>query len=131
MGYDSTNIFKIWISSRRKVIRSRDVLFNKKEFYSPADTLDLLYFLSQTLGSSQPYLITENIRLAFSDLDAEDKKLTETFTKNWLSDNTPHLQNIQDSTEDVYKESQPHKPQLQKIPLYQRHQETETPQVFQ
>lgn len=80
VGYDSTNIFRIWIPSRRKVIRPRDVLFNKKEFYSPADTPDLLYFLSQPLGSSQPYLITENIRLAFSDLDAEDKKLTETFT---------------------------------------------------
>lgn len=37
VGYDSTNIFRIWIPSQEKVIRTRDVLFNKDKFYNPED----------------------------------------------------------------------------------------------
>jgi hypothetical protein len=33
VGYDSTNIFKIWISSKKKVILTRDVTFNETLFY--------------------------------------------------------------------------------------------------
>lgn len=32
VGYDGTNIFNIWIPSQRKVIRTRDVTFNKTDF---------------------------------------------------------------------------------------------------
>ena len=35
VGYDSTNIFRIWIPSRQKVIRTRDVTFNEMLFYHP------------------------------------------------------------------------------------------------
>ena len=34
-GYDSTNIFRIWIPSKRKVISTRDVTFNESLFYDP------------------------------------------------------------------------------------------------
>ena len=40
IGYDSTNIFKIWIPSKNKVIRTRDVTFDEEKFYDPGD-LDL------------------------------------------------------------------------------------------
>ena len=33
VGYDSTNIFRIWIPSKERVIRSRDVLFNEDLLY--------------------------------------------------------------------------------------------------
>ena len=109
MGYDSTNIFRIWTPSRRKVIRSRDVLFNEDEIYDPTDTPDLFHFLSQPLGSSQPYLITENMRLAFSDLDSENERLTNTFTKEWFTEKTPHIQDsIQVTSNDADKEPQLH-----------------------
>ncbi|EKG18601.1 Integrase catalytic core [Macrophomina phaseolina MS6] len=38
VGYDSTNIFCIWIPSQDKVIRTRDVTFDKTSFYDPTET---------------------------------------------------------------------------------------------
>ena len=35
VGYNSTNIFWIWIPSLRKVIRTKDVTFNETSFYNP------------------------------------------------------------------------------------------------
>ena len=35
MGYDFTNVFRIWIPSRNKVIRTRDVQFDHSSFYDP------------------------------------------------------------------------------------------------
>ena len=40
VGYDSTNIFCIWIPSQNKVIRTRDVTFDKNLFYDPS-TVDI------------------------------------------------------------------------------------------
>ena len=37
VGYDSTNIFRIWIPSFKKVIRTRDVKFNDDVFYYLSD----------------------------------------------------------------------------------------------
>jgi len=37
VGYDSTNIFRIWIPSRNQVIRTRDVEFDHESRYSPYD----------------------------------------------------------------------------------------------
>jgi len=35
VGYDSTNIFRIWVLALSKVIRTRDVIFNKDLFFDP------------------------------------------------------------------------------------------------
>ena len=37
VGYDSTNIYRIWIPSQRKVIRTRDVTMNNNLLYHPSD----------------------------------------------------------------------------------------------
>jgi hypothetical protein len=37
VSYDSTNIFRIWIPSCTKVIRTRDVQFDHNSFYNPYD----------------------------------------------------------------------------------------------
>jgi hypothetical protein len=37
VGYDSTNIWRIWIPSRNKVIRTRDVTFKDNLIYDPAE----------------------------------------------------------------------------------------------
>ncbi|SLM38807.1 Ribonuclease H-like domain [Lasallia pustulata] len=37
VGYDSTNIFRIWIPSQRKIIRTQDVTFNETAFYQPGE----------------------------------------------------------------------------------------------
>ena len=75
VGYDSTNIFWIWIPSKHKVIRLRDVIFDETKIYDSTDTPDLLHFLSQPLDTA-PYLITEGMRSAFIELDIQDGKLS-------------------------------------------------------
>ena len=41
--YDSTNIYRIWIPSRGKMIRSRDVTLNDNLLYNPSDLdIDIL-----------------------------------------------------------------------------------------
>ena len=35
VGYDFTNIFRIWVPSRKKVISTRNVTFNETLFYDP------------------------------------------------------------------------------------------------
>ena len=37
VGYDSSNIFRVWIPSRMRVIRTRDVRFDHSRFYDPAE----------------------------------------------------------------------------------------------
>ena len=37
VGYDSTNIFRVWIPSRDQVIRTRDVTFSNNRFYDPSN----------------------------------------------------------------------------------------------
>jgi hypothetical protein len=36
VGYDSTNIFQIWIPSKKKVVRTRDIIFDETLFYDPS-----------------------------------------------------------------------------------------------
>jgi hypothetical protein len=38
VGYDSTNIFRIWIPSKGKIIRTRDVTFDESQFVERAHT---------------------------------------------------------------------------------------------
>ena len=33
VGYESTNIYRVWIPHKKKVISARDVLFDEDEFY--------------------------------------------------------------------------------------------------
>jgi len=37
VGYNSTNIFRIWVPSEKKVIATRDVTFNETRFYDPEE----------------------------------------------------------------------------------------------
>lgn len=37
VGYESTNIFRIWIPNQKKVIVTRDVTFDELKIYNPAD----------------------------------------------------------------------------------------------
>jgi hypothetical protein len=40
VGYDALNIFRVWIPSRNKVIRTRDVIFDEQKFFNLTE-LDL------------------------------------------------------------------------------------------
>jgi hypothetical protein len=48
MKYDSINVFRVWISSKIRIIRIRDVLFDLYSFYDSC-VLDLKHFLSMRM----------------------------------------------------------------------------------
>ena len=48
IGYDSTNIYRVWIPSKHKIIRTRDVIFNERSFYNPGD-VDLLQIIEKPM----------------------------------------------------------------------------------
>ena len=81
VGYDSTNIFRIWIPSKQRVICTCDVTFNETLFYDLA-LLDITQLLQAEveqiievvdMASSQP--LTDRLDLDIdsdSDLDLDE-----------------------------------------------------------
>jgi hypothetical protein len=51
MGYDSSNIYRVWIPSQQKVVRTRDVTFNEELFYEPGE-LDLGHILHENVSQA-------------------------------------------------------------------------------
>ncbi|KAG7007910.1 hypothetical protein G7Y79_00008g025480 [Physcia stellaris] len=60
VGYDSTNIFLIWIPSQRKVIRTRDVTFNEDLRYR-LNEIDLAQLVNE------PFLTNDTLDIPQSD----------------------------------------------------------------
>ena len=100
VGYDSTNIFRIWIPSKQRVIRTRDVTFNETLFYDPAlpDITQLLRAEVEQIvevvdmASSQP--LTDGLDLDIdsdSDLDLDEpiEQLDSQDSQDKSSDNSP------------------------------------------
>lgn len=60
VGYDSTNIYHIWIPSQRKVVRTRDVTFNEDSKYQPHE-------LDAAQLTSEPFLMDDTLDIPQSD----------------------------------------------------------------
>src|SRR5436190_3976269 len=84
VGYDSMNIYRIWMPSKKKIIRTRDVTFNKKLFYNPKEP-DLAQILQLDveqivevvdISSTDLNLLAENLDLD-SDLDEDSDSENE------------------------------------------------------
>ena len=75
VGYDSTNIYRIWIPSRKKVIRTRDVTMNNNLLYDPTD-LDISALLKE-----QADQLIESLELLEMQIieDNESEDLFDTF----------------------------------------------------
>lgn len=77
MGYDSTNIFRIWIPSQRKIIRTRDVQFDENSFYNSSTPEPDLSQLTLELMLETTY--------AIPPLDSA-AQITEIETEEWELD---------------------------------------------
>src|SRR6266436_2469008 len=78
VGYESTNIYRIWIPHKKKVISARDVLFDKEEFYDgkPIRFTDtLISELDEAIEkvSVQPDPNLEDVQLRQDDSEIEDE----------------------------------------------------------
>ena len=65
VGYNSTNIFRIWVPSLKRVIESRDVTFDETKFYDPT-AIDL------ELQQALPELVEVLDISAHSSLDTDE-----------------------------------------------------------
>lgn len=82
VGYDSTNIFLIWIPSQHKVIRTRDVMFDEKSFYDKGE-VDLMQLITEPMIEVEPFFevsdlpppISKVVEELSSDSDEEEELL--------------------------------------------------------
>ena len=82
VGYESTNIYRIWIPHKKKVISARDVLFDEEEFYDgkPIRFSDTL--ISELDEAIEKINVTpdsnlEDVQLREDDSDVEDEEEVE------------------------------------------------------
>jgi hypothetical protein len=72
IGYDASNIFRIWIPSQRMIIRTRDVIFDESSKYDPHD-IDLLQVLSEPMIETT-FEPNQSINLSqIKELDSESE----------------------------------------------------------
>jgi hypothetical protein len=71
VGYDSTNIYRIWIPSLHKVIRTRDVTFDETSFYDPKGQ-DIDYLLREALEDT---LQTISLPEPLNEDESEDESI--------------------------------------------------------
>ena len=95
VGYDSSNIYRVWIPSQDRVVRIRDVTFNEKLFYSPQE-LDLGHILREEIDQAVEILnfpsIPSQKRITELDSDTDDEEemiLTEDVEEEDEEDSEP------------------------------------------
>ena len=88
VGYEASNVFRIWIPSRATVIRSRDVVFKEDEFFDPnteqrqEDPLDIF-----RLDTTDPEPLDQHSDTDFeSDIESTIIVATDTATDITASD---------------------------------------------
>ena len=80
LGYDGTNIYNIWIPSQRKVIRTRDVIFDESAYYNPSE-IDLAQILTESMTETTyelPTLLSQRIvEIDSESEEEEEEQITE------------------------------------------------------
>lgn len=83
VGYDSTNIFRIWIPERKEVRRVRDVTFDETRFYDPKDHPQNLH-----IEEAEPHLLLP----AHIESDPEPEESKESRAEAHSEPESPPLQ---------------------------------------
>ena len=97
LDYDARNIFRIWISSQRKIIRTRDVIFDEKTRYDAHD-VDLL----QTINESIIETIYEVENIEFINVIREiDSNKNDFFISSSIFDNIDFIRSSNDQSEHI------------------------------
>lgn len=104
IGYDSTNIFRIWIPSRMRVVRTRDVTFDHSRFYDPTD-LDLGNLLTVTVEEVIEVLelpeTSTFVGVVIEENDEEDEALVDEASQQ-TSESEDVAQPVDQAKEDAF-----------------------------
>jgi hypothetical protein len=74
VDYDSTNIYRTWVPSLERVLRTRDVTFDESKLYDPHD-LDIGYALSEEIAKIVEIADTPDAETAEYEIDDEIEDL--------------------------------------------------------
>jgi len=102
VGYDSTNIYRIWVPSRNVVLSTRDVIFDESRLYDPnePDLVDLLNaepeYICETIHVRPLITLTEELTTPESNIPIA----AAIGSTNDTGTDTDQQQNEQDSTSD-------------------------------
>jgi len=98
VGYDSTNIYRIWIPSLRKVIRTRDVTFDETSFYDPKGQ-NIDYLLREALEDT---IQTISLPEPLHEDESEDESILYRPTSNVDQTTTPKSNDlVEPPTKDI------------------------------
>ena len=100
VGYDSTNIFRIWIPSKRKIICTRNVVFDEGKRYDPTEPdlpqlvtepiIETTFHIPQHFGQTTASMEIDDEDVSITDLDAsENVILPTTEATNLKASKTP------------------------------------------
>jgi hypothetical protein len=91
VGYDSTNIYRVWVPTKDKVISTRDVTFDESETYDPSAPLTEIVEIIKTIqiptiGRPQNHEDSNSYVAEFTDKDSldEDSENEETTDEQCL-----------------------------------------------
>lgn len=89
LGYDSTNIFWIWVPSQRKIIRTKDVLFDEITLYNPRDPEpDLMQMIEEPMIESTVFDIPKQDSIQIVEIESDDEELTM-INSDWSNTSKP------------------------------------------
>jgi hypothetical protein len=91
VGYDSTNIYRIWVPSIERVIRTRDVTFDDNQLYDPHD-LDIGFALREEINRVVDVVETPDAESVEYEIDDEIEDLDTTVA---ISVRTQHNTTVQ------------------------------------
>jgi hypothetical protein len=97
VGYDLTNIYCIWILSLRKVIRTRDVIFDETSFYNPKGQ-DIDYLLKEALEDT---IQTISLPKPLHEDKSKDKSILYRPTSNNQRTTPKSNDSVEPSTKDI------------------------------
>jgi Reverse transcriptase (RNA-dependent DNA polymerase) len=81
VGYDLTNIYRIWVPSIERVLHTRDVTFNDNQLYDPHD-LDIGFALREEINRVVDVMETPDAESAEYEIDDEIEDLDTTVAIN-------------------------------------------------
>jgi hypothetical protein len=77
VGYDSSNIYRIWVPSIERVLRTRDVTFDESKLYDPHD-LDIGFALREEINKIIEVMDTPDEQAVEYEIDDEIEDLDTT-----------------------------------------------------
>lgn len=115
VGFDSTNVYRVWIPSLNKIIRTRDVIFDEDQRYNWTSDLDIGHATGEYLQQAVDINFEESESANFDQFQS----LIRAAQQKTLSESTESMQNIAQQALQELTDKVPYQPQQDKDVEYE------------